>query len=354
VTRGAPTDWLVAIRLRQLGDVLSALAGLRALKAARPERRIAYVVDGHYHALLAGVDGIDRLVTAPPAASGPAGLVRYARYVAELRRLRPSVVVDFHGNPRSALLTRLIGAPQRVGYDVRLRKRAYTTVAPRAVQRGNRRVPGTATSAAVTLARRAGAVGGDDELPTIRVDAGAETAAREALRRAGVPADAVERAALVGLNPGRAYPAKAWPRERWAALARRLTESGVHVLVMWGPGEEADAREIATAGGRSVHVAPAARIEELPALLRNLSLLVTIDSGLKHLAVCVRVPTLTVFGSTDPREWHMGTPADRFLWKGLSCAPCRRTRCPFGAPCMAFGVDEVAELAASALAGGAR
>ncbi|MDH3198167.1 MAG: glycosyltransferase family 9 protein [Candidatus Krumholzibacteria bacterium] len=351
MTRAAPTDWLVAIRLRQLGDVLSALAGLRALKAACPERRIAYVVDGHYHALLAGVDGIDRLVAAPPAASGPTGLVRYARYVAELRRLRPSVVIDFHGNARSALLTRLIGAPERVGYDVRLRKRAYTIVEPRALRRGGRSVPGTATTAAVTLARRAGAVGGDDALPAIPVEAGAEASAREALRRAGVPADAGEHAALVGLNPGRTYPAKAWQSERWAALARRLTASGKHVLVMWGPGEEADARAIATAGGRSVHVAPPARIEELPGLLCNLSLLVTIDSGLKHLAVCVRVPTLTVFGSTDPREWHMGTPADRYLWKGLSCSPCRRTRCPFGTPCMDFGVDEVAELAAPALAG---
>ncbi len=71
--------------------------------------------------------------------------------------------------------------------------------------------------------------------------------------------------------------------------------------------------------------------------------LVTIDSGLKHLAVCTGTPTVTLFGATDPREWHLGTERDRVLWKAFSCSPCRRLQCPFGAPCMEFSVAEVLE-----------
>ena len=52
-------------------------------------------------------------------------------------------------------------------------------------------------------------------------------------------------------------------------------------------------------------------------------------------------PTVTVFGSTDPREWHMGSGRDVALWKGLSCSPCRRLDCPMGVPCMDVGVREV-------------
>jgi ADP-heptose:LPS heptosyltransferase len=88
-------------------------------------------------------------------------------------------------------------------------------------------------------------------------------------------------------------------------------------------------------------MSPRFALAELPAALANLGGLVTIDSGLKHLAVCARVPTVTVFGATDPREWHMGTLRDRALWRGLSCSPCRRLECPFGAPCMDIAVADV-------------
>jgi heptosyltransferase-2 len=79
----------------------------------------------------------------------------------------------------------------------------------------------------------------------------------------------------------------------------------------------------------------------MPGVLSHLRALVTIDSGLKHLAVCARVPTVTVFGATDPREWHLGGTQDVFLWRGLSCSPCRRLECPMGVPCMDISTDQV-------------
>jgi ADP-heptose:LPS heptosyltransferase len=88
-------------------------------------------------------------------------------------------------------------------------------------------------------------------------------------------------------------------------------------------------------------MAPSFDLETLAGALRSLGSLITIDSGLKHLAVCMRVPTLSLFGATDPSEWHMGTEFDDYLWRGLSCSPCRRRTCPFGAPCMDIKTDEV-------------
>lgn len=326
---------LLAIRLRQLGDVLATLGTLRALKQADPERRIAFMVDSHYHELLKPVPFIDLLLPQPPQIDRFGGLLRFNSYIERLRRLGIDCVLDFHSNTRSALLSWLSGAPVRIGFDVRLRKLSYTDVEPRAVFDNGHKKPRSAHESAMALARR---YGGDDLTgdahQTLAVTADDMAAGRRALLQSGVGNAAGSAGAVVGVNPGKPYPAKAWPRSYFVELARRLAADGRSVVMMWGPGERDPAAAIAMDAGRAVSVAPAMTLEAVPGFLKQLSLVVTIDSGLKHLAVSVGVPTVTLFGPTDPHEWHMGDTHDRYLFENLSCSPCRLLVCPFGSPCM--------------------
>jgi ADP-heptose:LPS heptosyltransferase len=191
------------------------------------------------------------------------------------------------------------------------------------------------------LARHAGASQSALVPPALAISAVERDRALERLCAAGVSPGAVREHRLVGLNPGRPVATKSWPQSRFVELGRRLAGLGYQAVVFWGPGEEGVAREIAAGAGAVL--APSLSLAELPAALTGCAVVVTTDSGLKHLAVCARVPTVTVFGATDPREWHMGTDLDAALWRGLSCSPCRRLLCPFGAPCLEVGVDEVME-----------
>ncbi|HXV13818.1 MAG TPA: glycosyltransferase family 9 protein [Candidatus Krumholzibacteria bacterium] len=329
-------EWLLAIRLRQLGDVLAALATLQALKAHRPERRIAYVVEAPYADLLRGLDFIDALPSPPRG-----GASAWRAYLASLRRLHPTAAIDFHGSARSALMAWISGAPTRVGFDVRGRRAAYTHVVPRGEFRDGVRVPHTPIEWGMRLAQHVGVGTAEGLPPRLAVSDAARARAREALSGQGISRGELDARALVGVNPGRPAPVKSWDPARFAQLARRLAGSGRRALVFWGPGEEETARAIVRDAGTAAVLAPATPLAGMPALLDACGALVTIDSGLKHLAVCVRVPTVTVFGATDPREWHMGGGADAVLWRGLSCSPCRRTACPFGAPCMDVSVDAV-------------
>jgi ADP-heptose:LPS heptosyltransferase len=129
---------ILAIRLRQLGDVLATLGTLRALKEANPAREIAFMVDAHYHPLLTNVEFIDVLLPQPPKITGLGGAARYNRFINELRRLGAACALDFHSNVRSALITYLSGAPVRIGFDVRGRKMLYTDVEPRAAYKNGR------------------------------------------------------------------------------------------------------------------------------------------------------------------------------------------------------------------------
>ena len=337
----AHPDWLLAVRLRQLGDVLASLEVLRAIKAHRPERRIALVVNAPYAPLLESEAYIDRVLTPPRRGAGA-----WLRFLHGIRALHAGAAIDLHGSARAALITRVSGAPVRVGFDVRLRRRAYTIVEPRGEFRDGRRVPHNPITWGARLARHVGCDGVGTLPPALAVAGTMRDRARTLLRDAGVPDDALEARSVIGLNPGRPVASKSWRTERFIELARRLRRSGRVVLVFWGPGEDAEAMRIASQAG--VVCAPPLTLPEMSAALGWCAALATIDSGLKHLAICARTPTVTLFGSTDPREWHMGGARDVALWKGLSCSPCRRLECPFGVPCMDFGESAVADALAHA------
>ena len=81
--------------------------------------------------------------------------------------------------------------------------------------------------------------------------------------------------------------------------------------------------------------APATTLRELADLLGRLDLLVGTDSGVRHLAAVHRVPTVTLFGPTDPRGWNPPHPDHVALVHPAACAPCNLTRCPVaGHPCL--------------------
>ena len=315
---------------------MSTLGSLRALKAVAPDHRIVFVADRVYHPLLRRVGFIDGLLTEPPKLTGFAGIRAFERYIENIRRMRPWCVLDFHSNTRSAILSALSGAPKRVGFDVRIRKLLYTDVEARAVFADGKVIPRTSHESALALVRRGGFEGAagtvENTIPTTFEE---KRLGRELLVRSGIPADALDRGDVIALNPGDPYPAKAWPEASFAELARMLRGKGRTVVVMWGPGELDAAKRLVESAKGDARLGPATRLDELPGVLKNIRLVVTIDSGLKHLAVAVGVPTVTLFGPTSPHEWHMGGAYDRYLHTEVACSPCRLKQCPYDPPCMA-------------------
>jgi ADP-heptose:LPS heptosyltransferase len=326
---------MLAIRLRQLGDVLATIGVLQAVKREGIARTVAFVADSHYHELLRNFREIDILLPQPPPIRSLSSLNRYASYIDRIRELRAGRALDFHSNPRSALICYLSGAPQRVGFDVRIRKWLYTDVEPRAVYQNGRRVHRTSQQNAFALARHAGLTQpAPDKLPRLEPGEDAIARGREALQAIGIDEGAIERKKVIALNAGNPYPAKAWPEDNFAATARRLAACGYRVVLIWGPGERERSLAIERLCEGDAVLAPPLSLATLPGFLKNLALLVTIDSGLKHLAACVRVPTVTLFGPTSPYEWHMGGERDAYVYQEPDCSPCRLLSCPYDTPCM--------------------
>jgi heptosyltransferase-1 len=101
------------------------------------------------------------------------------------------------------------------------------------------------------------------------------------------------------LNPAAGWPAKQWPADRYGELAKKLAACGFRALVNLGPGEDEIGAAVIDASGKKAETI-SCTIPQLIALTRHASLFVGGDTGPMHLAALLGVPTVAIFGPTDP------------------------------------------------------
>jgi heptosyltransferase-3 len=124
-------------------------------------------------------------------------------------------------------------------------------------------------------------------------------------------------APVLALHPGSGGRAKCWPPEYFAALAGRFLALGWRVLVIAGPADVAAAAGVLAAlPVDRAQVVSDLSLPHLVALLARASLYVGNDSGVSHLSARVGIPTLALFGPTDPAIWAPRGPRAQAVWAG--------------------------------------
>jgi len=319
---------ILLIRRRALGDALVTLPAVLAVRAAWPAAAVDLVVDRPFAPLLldllAGRDAGIQVVSWP--LPGPAG------WVARLRGAGYDLVIDWLGNPRTALWTALSGAAVRVGYDLPRRRWAYNVRVPR------ERVEG----------RSVDAFAGESFLDPLRT-LGVEVAPWRSGCAAGyAPADGAlgeayrqwrQRWDPAGRRPtavimSATWPAKAWPAGHVVRLVRMLEAAGAEPLVILGPGD-APLGEALRPHLEPALFAPPTSLVELADPRAACRACVGTDNGSRHLAAALGVPTVTLFGPTSVAGWNPPGPRHVPLRTGEPCSPCNLTECPVeGHPCL--------------------
>lgn len=167
--------------------------------------------------------------------------------------------------------------------------------------------------------------------PKIYLSEGERLDAKEFLREKGLGG-----APLIGASPGASYgPAKMWPPERFARVLIRLSgELGAVPIVFGGPDDiEASEKvfemvEKERPGG--LNLAGKISLRRFMALASMLRLFIANDSGPMHIAAALGLPTVAIFGSTDPRLTGPQGGNVRVLIKDTSCSPCFERKCRYG------------------------
>jgi ADP-heptose:LPS heptosyltransferase len=303
-----------------------ALPAVAALHDAHPDAAIDWLVDRRNLEMVQLVPIVREAIVLER--SSPAGWLEVIRRL----RARPyDVAIDFQGLLKSAVLARASGARRVLGFSIwHLRERtARPFYSETAVPDGRHVIEKN-----LALVRGLGAGGGPWQFPIERSASPALDAVRASL-------GAEARFAL--LNPGAAWPNKCWPPDRFGRVAAFLRERyDLASVVLWGPGEEALARQVAGASSGAAIVAPATTITDLVELSRPAALMVSGDTGPVHIAGAVGTPIVSLFGPSDPARNGPWAPEDRRISRHETCACHYRRRCRRADWCLAgIDVDEV-------------
>ena len=315
---------ILLVRLSAMGDVLQSLTALATLRHARPDATIGWLVEDRHADLLRGHPHVDELfIYRRRDLRGGGALAVLRKLRRELRAFAPDVAVDLQGNLKGALLSRLSGAPRRIGL-------------PPGEAREGAHLAATETVAA-------GAVREHRSDRALRLVAplleGATPKATPTL--APLPDGVAERVAgeLAGFDrpPALLVPGtsefgrfKRWPAPAFGRLAVRLRdELGLPVCVTAGPGEDELADAVVQASdGAAVRAPATGSLHDLRALFEQAAVVVGADSGPVLLSALTGTPTVALFGPKDPLVYGPLGPRAAAVWKRVYCSPCALRRCP--------------------------
>jgi ADP-heptose:LPS heptosyltransferase len=280
----------VVLRALKVGDFVTAVPALRAIARAYPLHRRVLAAPAALRPLVQLSRTVDEVVDVAPLASLPHALEH------------AGVAVNLHGKgPES---TRVLAAtsPERL---IAFRCDGVPAVAEAPEWRAGEHE-------AERWCRLLAESG-------IHVDPGDRYLARPRV----APPDGAAGATVV--HPGASAPARRWPPERFAAVARAEVRAGRHVVVTGDPGERDLATRVAQLAGLDDGAVLAGRtsLAQFASTIANAARVVSGDTGAAHLATAFGTPSVVLFGPVSPAQW--GPPAGdarhRALWAGREGDP---------------------------------
>lgn len=326
-----------------LGDFVMATATFERVRAAFPAAHITAGMRPYLRLMAHGSDYFDEIVETPKVS----GLRALWRQVREMRRRQFDLAIVLPNSPSTGIVPRLAGVPLRLGYRQgrpgMMNLGLTAQVGRRWWQKraGPRRRPIPMPDYYHDLLDVLGIPPGGTH-PSLAVTEEDDAWVTQHLAQLGVPADQPLLLLVVGANYG---ASKLWMPERFAAVSRHFQgRHGMRALVLVGPAEIELGERIAADGGAVAMTEPVLPLNKLKALVRRASLMVTGDTGPRHLGNAFDLPIVCMMGPNDPNYTDYCMERTVLIRKDLECMPCQRKICPLGHQrCMKdITVEEVA------------
>ena len=320
---------ILAVKLDHIGDLLTALPALRRLRRHFPAARICLLASASARAFLAGEDCVDELIEFDffhaRSGLGEKGLTEDdLRALGErLTPYRFDLAIDLRKQVETRHVLKYVPARLRAGYDNQGRFPWLDVVLEWEGDNQLRRKRSHISDDLLRLVDAVATAGEGDRtiLP--------QRAGGVAALPAGLPAKAraLFRKPVVAVHPGVGAIMRQWMPEYFASVVDLLIEkNGVNVVLVGGPDEAELAGQVlkSVVNRRSVvSLAGQTSLAELTALLGACALYLGNNSGPKHIAAALGVPTVGIHsGVVDAAEWGPIGPRAIAVQRNMVCSPC--------------------------------
>ena len=342
-----------------LGDAVMTVPAVRAIKQGRPDAHVTILTRAKLADFWKLVPEVDEVISIEAGDN----IFRVAKKISS----GFEVAILFPNSIRSALEAWLAGIPRRVGFHAKGRNALLNQF----VRKGKKVIaPEHQVNHYLRLATSIGALNSPDANPE-KSFKGLRISNPETQSEPRIPF-------RIGLCPGADYgPAKRWLPERYAEVIRTVNQRRECEWVLFGtkndqpvgeqilntpvtPGQKEWAHDPDTqtehptdgsSGFKNCHnLIGKTTLSELITELSRCQLLLTNDTGTMHLAAFLGVPTVSIFGSTEPALTGPMGNGHRVIRHHVACSPCFLRECPIDFRCMkAVQVDEVVEAVLRAL-----
>jgi heptosyltransferase-2 len=313
-----------------IGDAIMALPAIRAIRN-RPDIHVSILARPHIVDLYRDQNLADQLIPFDHHHKH-AGLSGREQLASQLRAQKFGTAILLQNAFDAAWLAWRARIPECIGYarDARSLLLTQAIAVPKPGE-----IPAHEKFYYLELLRRAGWIHQlpDDPFIQLHVPEEARLGAQAFLTAAGVRPNSLR----IAIGAGAAYgSAKCWPPARFAALATQLqSQWDADVLLFGAAGESQVSAAIASEMPRPpIDLTGRTSVADLPALLAHCHLFIGNDSGSMHVAAAVGLPTVGIFGPTDPFGTAPVTPRATIVREQPYCSPCFLRRCPIDHRCM--------------------
>jgi ADP-heptose:LPS heptosyltransferase len=312
---------ILCLRLERIGDLLMTLPALAELRALAPTATIDLVVGSWNKELAAAIPSVSSIETVDAAwlARGREGLspVALTTHAVRWRSRKYDLAINFEPDIRSNIALASAGAKRTVGFS----SGGGGPLLDIALDYDTRRH--TADNA-VRVVRAALGEAADGVDATLRIPESARASAAHLLAPLGPGLKA-------GIHVSGGRDVKQWPEARFREVAEHLVADRRAGIVLTGARADraqVDVVRSALPPDRVVDLTSGADLLTVAAVIQQLDLFVTGDTGPMHLAQAVGTPIVAVFGPSDPVRYGPRGVRDEVVRIDLPCSPCNRIRLP--------------------------
>ena len=315
---------ILLIKPRGIGDIIHSTIVLENLREYFPAAIIHYLTEEFAKRAVENNPFVKKVLTFEKKDF-------VLKVVKKIRKEKYDLIFDFWSNPKTAQMTFLSGAKYRVGFDHRGRRYAYN-------MKTKSNDPNLhAAENHLVLLEYLGIPIISKKILFYLSDTEIKFAKRFIKQN-------VQSESIIGILPSGGWESKRCEPEKWIEICKAINgKFKVKFLILWGPGDEDDVEKIRLGLNEFAIKIPKTTVGELSGLINECDLVIANDSGPMHISAALGIPTLGIFGPTNPvahRPYSVNS--DYVIKKDLHCIICNKLTCPYDHECMKeLPVDEV-------------